>query len=93
MQDDLALFRPAAWLQSGQGPRYEQLYRHLLAAITSGQLASQSQLPPERDLAELAEVQHADTWWVDTDFFTQSTQGQTCSQSCLPNAICDHDAS
>jgi len=56
MQDDLALFRPAAWLQSGQGPRYEQLYRHLLAAITSGQLASQSQLPPERDLAELAEV-------------------------------------
>jgi len=29
----------------------------------------------------------------DTDFFTQSTQGQTSSQSCLPNAICDHDVS
>jgi GntR family transcriptional regulator len=56
MQDNLAMFRPAAWLKSGQGPRYEQLYRHLLAAITAGDMASQSQLPPERELAEIADV-------------------------------------
>ena len=56
MQDHLAIFRPTAWLRAGQGPRYEQLYRHLLAAITSGEMAAQSQLPPERELAEIAEV-------------------------------------
>jgi GntR family transcriptional regulator len=56
MQDHLAIYRPKAWLRAGQGPRYEQLYRHLLAAITSGEMAAQSQLPPERELAEIAEV-------------------------------------
>lgn len=56
MQDQLAIYRPKAWLRAGQGPRYEQLYRHLLAAITSGEMAAQSQLPPERELAEIAEV-------------------------------------
>lgn len=56
MQDVLAKFRPAAWLRDGQGPRYEQLYRHLLAAITAGEMAAQSQLPPERELAEVAGV-------------------------------------
>lgn len=56
MHDDLAMFRPTAWMRTGQGPRYEQLYRHILAAITSGKMASQSQLPPERELAEIANV-------------------------------------
>jgi GntR family transcriptional regulator len=56
MQDDMALYRPMAWLHAGQGPRYEQLYRHLLAAIQLGQMPAQSQLPPERDLAEIAQV-------------------------------------
>lgn len=52
----MALFRPNAWLRAGQGLRYEQLYRHLLGAIQSGQMPAQSQLPPERELAEMAEV-------------------------------------
>lgn len=52
----MALYRPDAWLRAGQGLRYEQLYRHLLAAIQSGEMPAQSQLPPERDLAEMAEV-------------------------------------
>ena len=56
MQDDLAIYRPSAWLTAGQGPRYEQLYRHVLAAIMAGEIPPQSQLPPERDLAEIAEV-------------------------------------
>ena len=49
-------FGAAAWFRDGRGPRYAQLYRYLSAAITSGQLEPDSQLPPERDLADLAEV-------------------------------------
>jgi GntR family transcriptional regulator len=56
MDDGLTLYRPAAWFHPGRGPRYEQLHRHLAAAIAGGELAPEAQLPPERELAELAEV-------------------------------------
>lgn len=56
MDDDLALFRPEAWFRAGRGPRYEQLYRHLSAAIAAGELPPETQLPPERDLALIADV-------------------------------------
>ena len=51
-----ALYAASAWFAPGRGPRYLQLYRHLNAAIIAGQLETDSQLPPERDLAELAQV-------------------------------------
>lgn len=44
------------WFQPGRGPRYRQLHRHITAAITSGKLAADDQLPPERELAESADV-------------------------------------
>ena len=50
------LFSPERWFRAGRGPRYEQLYRHIAAAISSGVLEPQAQIPPERDLAELAQV-------------------------------------
>lgn len=50
------LFSPEQWFRDGRGPRYAQLYRHLAGAIQTGVLAPDSQLPPERDLAELAQV-------------------------------------
>ena len=50
------LFHPGTWFREGRGPRYEQLYRHLVAAIADGTLAAETQIPPERDLAELAQV-------------------------------------
>ena len=56
MDNDLALFRPDAWYRAGRGPRYEQLYRHLSASIGSGELAPETQLPPERELALIADV-------------------------------------
>ncbi len=49
-------YDPANWYRDGRGPRYSQLYRHIAAAIASGRLEPDSQLPPERDLAEIAEV-------------------------------------
>lgn len=51
-----ALFHPEIWFREGHGPRYEQLYRHLVAAIADGTLKPETQIPPERDLAELAQV-------------------------------------
>ncbi len=54
--EDTAIFAPAVWYREGRGPRYVQLYRHIVSAIQSGDLAPDSQLPPERDLAEIAEV-------------------------------------
>lgn len=51
-----ALFHPDTWFREGHGPRYEQLYRHLVAAIADGTLRPETQLPPERDLADLAQV-------------------------------------
>lgn len=50
------LYRPQSWFRPGRGPRYEQLYRHLAAAISTGDLQPETQLPPERELAEIAEV-------------------------------------
>jgi GntR family transcriptional regulator len=54
--DHDTLFRPDAWFRTGRGPRYEQLYRHIAAAISAGDLSPETQLPPERELAEIAEV-------------------------------------
>jgi GntR family transcriptional regulator len=54
--DSLALFRPVSWFRQGRGPRYEQLYRHLADAISTGDLAADSQLPPERELADIADI-------------------------------------
>ena len=51
-----AEFDPQIWFHAGRGPRYEQLYRHLAQAIADGTLAQETQLPPERELAELAQV-------------------------------------
>lgn len=51
-----ALFHPEVWFREGHGPRYEQLYRHLLASIADGTLRPETQIPPERELAELAQV-------------------------------------
>lgn len=50
------LFHPDRWFRPNRGPRYVQLYRHIAAAIASGALERDAQLPPERDLAELAGV-------------------------------------
>lgn len=54
--EDTAIYAPATWYREGRGPRYLQLYRHLATAISSGRLEPDSQLPPERDLAEIADV-------------------------------------
>jgi GntR family transcriptional regulator len=54
--DGADLFRPDRWFRPGHGPRYEQLARHLTSAIAAGDLLPEAQLPPERDLADLAEV-------------------------------------
>lgn len=56
MDNNLALFRQGAWFRPGRGPRYEQLYRHLSAIVGAGELAPESQLPPERELAVIADV-------------------------------------
>ncbi|NRA98762.1 MAG: GntR family transcriptional regulator [Rhodobacteraceae bacterium] len=46
----------SAWHRPGEGPRYLQLGRHLSEAIRDGRLAPDTPLPPERDLADMAEV-------------------------------------
>ena len=50
------IFAPDRWYRPGKGPRYIQLYRHLASVIKSGVMEANAQLPPERDLAELADV-------------------------------------
>ncbi len=40
-------------------------------------------------LAELAEVQHADSWWVDTDFFTSTHEVLECKVKISPNPTHD----
>jgi GntR family transcriptional regulator len=50
------LFHPDRWFRPNRGPRYVQLHRHIAAAIASGALEPEAQLPPERELAELASV-------------------------------------
>lgn len=54
--EQAGFYSAGTWFTAGLGPRYLQLYRHIGAAIASGQLVADSQLPPERNLAELAEV-------------------------------------
>jgi len=49
-------FAADVWFQQGRGPRYLQLYRYVAEAIMAGQLEPGSQLPPERDLALIADV-------------------------------------
>lgn len=44
------------WYVQGKGPRYLQLSRYLSELIASGELSVHSQLPPERELANLASV-------------------------------------
>lgn len=56
MTDTLDVFEPSEWFRDGRGPRYQQLHRHIAAAIRAGSLAPNEQLPPERDLAERAEI-------------------------------------
>ena len=46
----------AQWYREGRGPRYQQLRRHIAAAIGAGELTPGEHLPPERDLAERAGV-------------------------------------
>ena len=50
------LYDSQLWHIAGNGPRYHQLARHIGAAIRSGLLQVEQQLPPERELAELADV-------------------------------------
>lgn len=45
-----------SWFVQGNGPRYQQLHRMMSEAIKSGALASGEKIPPERVLAELADV-------------------------------------
>lgn len=51
-----AIYHPSEWFRPDQGPRYRQLYRHIAQAISGGALSPDSQLPPERELADMAEV-------------------------------------
>ena len=45
-----------AWLRPNHGPRYGQLYRHFSSAIREHILGPGTQLPPERELAQLAGI-------------------------------------
>lgn len=47
---------PKEWFRPGRGPRYLQLHRHIQSAIQSGELSPDDQLPPERDMAEAADI-------------------------------------
>ncbi|MBO9476218.1 GntR family transcriptional regulator [Shimia sp. R11_0] len=50
------LFQPETWYRPGRGPRYQQLYRHIVSEIRAGVLQPGDQLPPERELAETADI-------------------------------------
>lgn len=50
------IFAPDRWFHANRGPRYVQLYRYIAAIISSGVLVPDAQLPPERNLAGMAEV-------------------------------------
>jgi len=55
-ESETAFYLPGAWLQPDRGPRYLQLARHIKEAINRGEMPVGQQLPPERDLADLAAV-------------------------------------
>lgn len=50
------IFALDLWFVQGRGPRYRQLARYMAGAIRSGLLERETQLPPERELANLADV-------------------------------------
>lgn len=56
MSLSLDIFHRDSWFRAGRGPRYQQLQRHIAAAIQSGRLAPDDQLPPERELADMADI-------------------------------------
>ena len=56
MTADSTVFDAARWFREGRGPRYQQLQRHIASAIRKGELAQGDQLPPERELAALADI-------------------------------------
>ncbi|MBI1227565.1 MAG: M28 family peptidase [Bacteroidetes bacterium] len=78
--------RPAIMLTDGanfRNPNYHQPSDTLgtinftfMANVVKGAVAT---------LAELAEVQHADTWWTDTDFFTATKEAFDCEAAISPN--------
>lgn len=53
---EMTMYDATNWFEQGQGPRYQQLSRYLKQAIRSGLLQTGSQMPAERDLAELADI-------------------------------------
>jgi GntR family transcriptional regulator len=52
----MRLFAPEVWFHPGRGPRYAQLARHIAALIAAGDLSPDTQLPPERELADIAGI-------------------------------------
>lgn len=46
-----SFFSPSNWLNNSGGPRYLQLQRHLMQAISSGKLEPNTALPAEREIA------------------------------------------
>ncbi|MHA1553166.1 MAG: GntR family transcriptional regulator, partial [Alphaproteobacteria bacterium] len=51
-----AILKPERWLRRRGGPLYLQLHQQLESAIRSGELAAGASLPPEREIAEIADV-------------------------------------
>lgn len=94
--DHSRLFDPEVWFRTGRGPRYEQLYRHISTAIAAGEIAVETQLPPERELAELAQVSRvtvrkAVAQLVDDGVLEQRRGAGTFVR--LPRAKMDHSLS
>ncbi|AML53293.1 GntR family transcriptional regulator [Falsihalocynthiibacter arcticus] len=56
MTENSKIYALEHWFNSGNGPRYQQLHRHIANAISSGKLLQGSRLPAERDMAELAGI-------------------------------------
>lgn len=54
--DFTKILQQELWFTAGRGPRYQQLYRHLKDAISSGKLEADTLFPPERDMAIHANV-------------------------------------
>jgi GntR family transcriptional regulator len=50
------IFDPSDWFRQGRGPRYQQLYRHIAAAIRAGTMIPGDPLPAERKLANRADI-------------------------------------
>ncbi|MFM2390226.1 MAG: hypothetical protein RLZZ437_1781 [Pseudomonadota bacterium] len=90
------LFAPDVWFSAGRGPRYAQMARHIAALIAAGDLAPDTQLPPERDLAELAgisrvTVRQAVAQLVDEGLLEQRRGAGTFV--CVPRSRMEHSLS